>query len=159
MAKQGLLIKKPEKEAPAKDTGIRKFDVFVDDQYFEVEVQEPEGMPMGSYMPQMPFAAPSRVAPPARPSTPAPAAPAPAAAPSPGVEDVEGTPLTAPMPGMIVKYLKAMGEPVEKGDNVVILEAMKMENALPAPEGGKIKSINFSIGDSVAKGDVLCVIG
>jgi pyruvate carboxylase subunit B len=156
MARQGLLIKKPEKEVPAKDAHIRKFDVFVDDRYFEVEVQEPEGMPMVSYMPQMPFAAPSRVAPPARPSTPAPAAPAPAA---PTAEDVEGTPLTAPMPGMIVKYLKAMGESVEKGENVVILEAMKMENALPAPEGGKIKSINFSIGDSVAKGDVLCVIG
>jgi pyruvate carboxylase subunit B len=153
MARQGLLVKKPEKEVPAKDAHIRKFDVFVDDRYFEVEVQEPEGMPMASYMPQMPFAAPSRAAPPARPSTPAPAAPAPKAA------DVEGTPLTAPMPGMIVKYLKAMGESVEKGDNVVVLEAMKMENALPAPEGGKIKSINFSIGDSVAKGDVLCVIG
>ncbi|MBC8433923.1 MAG: pyruvate carboxylase subunit B [Desulfobacterales bacterium] len=156
MAKLGLLVKKPEKEVPAKDAHIRKFDVFVDDRYFEVEVQEPEGMPMVSYMPQMPFAASSRVAPPARPSTPVPAAPAPAA---PTVEDIEGTSLTAPMPGMIVKYLKAMGESVEKGDNVVILEAMKMENALPAPEGGKIKSINFSIGDSVAKGDVLCVIG
>jgi pyruvate carboxylase subunit B len=156
MARQGLLIKKPEKEVPAKDAHIRKFDVFVDDRYFEVEVQEPEGMPMASYMPQMPFAAPSRAAPPARPSTPAPAAPAPAA---PKAADVEGTPLTAPMPGMIVKYLKAMGESVEKGDNVVVLEAMKMENALPAPEGGKIKNINFSIGDSVAKGDVLCVIG
>ena len=78
---------------------------------------------------------------------------------APKAADVEGTPLTAPMPGMIVKYLKAMGESVEKGDNVVVLEAMKMENALPAPEGGKIKSINFSTGDSVAKGDVLCVIG
>ncbi|MEA3427897.1 MAG: acetyl-CoA carboxylase biotin carboxyl carrier protein subunit, partial [Thermodesulfobacteriota bacterium] len=38
------------------------------------------------------------------------------------------------------------------------LEAMKMENALPSPTGGTIKSINFSTGDSVAKGDVLCVI-
>ena len=156
MARRGLLIKKPEKEVPAKDAHIRKFDVFVDDRYFEVEVQEPEGMPMAGYMPQMPFAAPSRVAPVARPSTPAPAAPAPAA---PTVADVEGTPLTAPMPGMIVKYLKAMGDPVEKGENVVVLEAMKMENALPAPDSGTMKSINFSIGDSVAKGDVLCVIG
>ena len=156
MAKLGLLVKKPDKDVPVKDAHIRKFDVFVDDRYFEVEVQEPEGMPMVSYMPQMPFAASSRVARPARPSTPAPAAPAPAA---PTAADIEGTSLTAPMPGMIVKYLKAIGEPVEKGDKVVILEAMKMENALSAPEGGKIKSINFSIGDSVAKGDVLCVIG
>jgi len=42
---------------------------------------------------------------------------------------------------------------------VVILEAMKMENALPAPASGTIKAINFSSGDSVAKGAVLCVIG
>jgi oxaloacetate decarboxylase alpha subunit/pyruvate carboxylase subunit B len=36
---------------------------------------------------------------------------------------------------------------------------MKMENALPAPSSGIIKSVNFSSGDSVAKGDVLCIIG
>jgi oxaloacetate decarboxylase alpha subunit/pyruvate carboxylase subunit B len=40
-----------------------------------------------------------------------------------------------------------------------VLEAMKMENALPAPLSGTLKSINFSSGDSVAKGDVLCLIG
>jgi oxaloacetate decarboxylase alpha subunit/pyruvate carboxylase subunit B len=42
---------------------------------------------------------------------------------------------------------------------VVVLEAMKMENALPAPVSGTLKSIHFSSGDSVAKGDVLCIIG
>jgi oxaloacetate decarboxylase alpha subunit/pyruvate carboxylase subunit B len=42
---------------------------------------------------------------------------------------------------------------------VVILEAMKMENALAAPASGTVKAINFSSGDSVGKGDVLCVIG
>jgi oxaloacetate decarboxylase alpha subunit/pyruvate carboxylase subunit B len=63
------------------------------------------------------------------------------------------------MPGMIVKYLKQVGDTVNKGETVVILEAMKMENALPAPAGGAVKAINFSSGDSVAKDDVLCVIG
>ena len=62
------------------------------------------------------------------------------------------------MPGMIVEYEKQVGDAVSEGETVVILEAMKMENALPAPAGGTIKAINFKSGDSVAKGDVLCVI-
>ena len=63
------------------------------------------------------------------------------------------------MPGMIVSYEKKVGDTVEEGETVVILEAMKMENALPAPASGTVKAINFSSGDSVAKNDVLCVIG
>ena len=63
------------------------------------------------------------------------------------------------MPGMIVNYEKNVGDSVSQGETVVILEAMKMENALPAPSSGTIKSVNFSSGDSVAKGDVLAIIG
>ena len=73
--------------------------------------------------------------------------------------DAEGTPLPAPMPGMIVKYEKKVGDTVNEGETVVILEAMKMENALAAPASGTIKAVNYGSGDSVAKGDVLCVIG
>ena len=67
--------------------------------------------------------------------------------------------MTAPMPGMIVRYDKQVGDAVNSGDTVVILEAMKMENALTAPADGTIKAINFERGDSVSKGAVLCVIG
>jgi oxaloacetate decarboxylase alpha subunit/pyruvate carboxylase subunit B len=63
------------------------------------------------------------------------------------------------MPGMIVKYQKNVGDAVSEGETVVILEAMKMENALASPASGTIKAINFGSGDSVGKGDVLCVIG
>ena len=63
------------------------------------------------------------------------------------------------MPGMIIRFEKNVGDEINEGETVVILEAMKMENALPAPAGGTVKAINFSSGDSVAKGDVLCVIG
>ena len=63
------------------------------------------------------------------------------------------------MPGMIVNYEKQVGDSVNEGETVVILEAMKMENALAAPASGTIKAINFGSGDNVAKGDVLCVIG
>jgi oxaloacetate decarboxylase alpha subunit/pyruvate carboxylase subunit B len=177
MAKLGQLVKKVEKEAPPKTDALRTFNVFVDDEYFEVGVEEPGGSPIISYVQQMPVqpsaapvpspapAPPAAAAPtapeppkpaaPAAPPTPKPAAP-PAAAPA---ADVEGTPLKAPMPGMIVNYLKKIGDAVNAGDTVVILEAMKMENALPAPTSGTIKAINFASGDSVAKDAVLCVIG
>jgi oxaloacetate decarboxylase alpha subunit/pyruvate carboxylase subunit B len=63
------------------------------------------------------------------------------------------------MPGMIVKYEKNVGDAVTVGETVLILEAMKMENALASPASGTIKAINFKSGDAVAKNDVLCVIG
>jgi oxaloacetate decarboxylase alpha subunit/pyruvate carboxylase subunit B len=63
------------------------------------------------------------------------------------------------MPGMIINYEKQVGDAVEAGDTVVILEAMKMENALTAPCAGTIKAVNYDKGDSVPKDAVLCVIG
>jgi oxaloacetate decarboxylase alpha subunit/pyruvate carboxylase subunit B len=60
---------------------------------------------------------------------------------------------------MIVRYEKKVGDAVTKGETVLVLEAMKMENALPAPVSGTVKSVHFDSGDSVAKGDVMCVIG
>jgi pyruvate carboxylase subunit B len=171
LAKLGKLVRKVEKKAPTKTDALRTFNVFVDDEYFEVGVEEPGGSPIISYVQQLPAGVPvsalapaarKPVAAPAPPKPAAPAAPAPApskpkaAAPAAGIE---GTPLKAPMPGMIVKYLKQVGDAVNKGETVVILEAMKMENALQAPADGSVKAINFSSGDSVAKDDVLCVIG
>jgi pyruvate carboxylase subunit B len=172
LAKLGKLVQKSEKKAPAKTDALRTFNVFVDDEYFEVGVEEPGGSPIISYVQQLPAGVPVSMpspaarkpaASPAPPKPAAPAAPSPvppkpkAAAPTPA--GVEGTPLKAPMPGMIVKYLKQVGDTVNKGETVVILEAMKMENALQAPAAGAVKGINFSSGDSVAKDDVLCVIG
>ncbi len=93
---------------------------------------------------------------------PAPAVEAPkAAAPKAAAAgDVEGDAHDcAPMPGMIVKYVKDVGDKVKEGETIVVLEAMKMENALPAPTGGTVKTLNFSSGDSVKKGDVLAVVG
>jgi oxaloacetate decarboxylase alpha subunit/pyruvate carboxylase subunit B len=169
-AKAGQLIERADKESPGKSENTRTFNVFVDDDYFEVAVDEIGGSPVISYvqpMPvgtQMPAMAPPPAAAPAvqKPETAetkeTQPEPAPAAAPEAGAA-ADGTPLTAPMPGMIVKYEKKVGDTISQGETVVVLEAMKMENALPAPAGGTIKSINFSSGDSVAKGDVLAVIG
>jgi oxaloacetate decarboxylase alpha subunit/pyruvate carboxylase subunit B len=168
-AKAGLLIEKTDKAAPDKTENTRTFNVFVDDDYFEVAVDEVGGSPVVSYVQpmatgmQMPAAAPP-AAPAAAPAAKKPQAAeaketkpeAQAAAPAAAVE---GTPVTAPMPGMIVKYEKEVGDSISQGETVVVLEAMKMENALPAPASGTVKSVNFSSGDSVAKGDVLAVIG
>jgi len=74
-------------------------------------------------------------------------------------EVVAGTPLLAPMPGTIIRYLVNEGDEVKAGDGIVVLEAMKMENVLPAPEDGKVKAINFKPGDRVNTNDVLAIIG
>ncbi|MBT8364667.1 MAG: pyruvate carboxylase subunit B [Deltaproteobacteria bacterium] len=167
-AKAGKLVEKPEKAAPAKSENLRTFNVFVDEDYFEVGVDALEGAPVINYVQPMPGMAPPAYAPPAvapAAAKPAaakaakPAAAEPAAEAKPASAAVEGTPLAAPMPGMIISYQKDVGDEVEEGDTILILEAMKMENALPAPVSGTIKAINFSSGDSVAKGDVLAVIG
>ena len=150
----GKLVEKIEKEAPAKGDGLRKFNVFVEDTYFEVGVEEIGGAPVVSYIqPARPVAAVAPASAPAAAAKPAAPAAAPVAAP------VDGTAINAPMPGMIVRYDKNVGDAVSKGETVVILEAMKMENALASPVDGIIKAINFKSSDSVPKGAVLCVIG
>ena len=157
-AKAGQLVER-KADAPAKSGNVRTFNVFVDNEYFSVDVD-----PTGDVAPVV-VAAP-RVAPAAAPvaapkAAPA-AAPAAKAAPAPVAEaaaPVDGTKIAAPMPGMIVRYVKNVGDAVAKGEAVVILEAMKMENALVAPCDGVIKAIGFKSGDTVAKGAALCVIG
>ncbi len=164
-AKEGLLVEKSDKEAPAKGEGLRTFNVFVDDEYFEVGVEPRDGAPLVRYAQPAagpaPQAVPKGPAPTTTPAAPAapPPAPTPAPAAQPAEPTAEGTPMTAPIPGMVVSVEKKVGDAVKQGDTVVVLEAMKMENNLPAPVDGTIKAINVGSGDSVAKGAVLCVIG
>jgi oxaloacetate decarboxylase alpha subunit/pyruvate carboxylase subunit B len=106
-----------------------------------------------------PAPAPAPAPEPAAPAAPAQAPEAPKAAAPKAAADTKGAPLVAPMPGMIVKYLKNVGDKVSEGETLLVLEAMKMENALPAPANGTVKALNFSSGDSVKKGDVLAVVG
>ncbi|MBQ6702513.1 MAG: biotin/lipoyl-binding protein [Clostridia bacterium] len=87
-------------------------------------------------------------------NTPAPAAvPAPAAAPAAGA-----TSISAPMPGTILKVNVANGQAVKKGDVVMVLEAMKMENEIMAPSDGTVSSVNVQAGTSVETGTVLCTL-
>lgn len=148
----GKLVEKPEK-APEKTEAVRTFNVFIDDEFFTVDVDPVGGAPIVA-TPQVTVAAPA-----ARPAATAPKAAASAPAPAAPAAPVNGTLLEAPMPGMVVRFEKKVGDKVAKGDTVLVLEAMKMENALVAPCDGTINAINFSVGDSVVKGATLAVIG
>jgi biotin carboxyl carrier protein len=64
----------------------------------------------------------------------------------------------SPMPGLILEVLVEVGEEVEEGTPLLILEAMKMENSITAPISGKVVSLSVSKGDSVEKGSVLIEI-
>jgi acetyl/propionyl-CoA carboxylase alpha subunit len=61
----------------------------------------------------------------------------------------------APMPGLIREVIAVAGAEVIKGDILLILEAMKMENTLKSPRDGKIKKVNISLGNTVEKGQIL----
>ncbi|WP_301102905.1 pyruvate carboxylase subunit B [Propionivibrio sp.] len=153
-AKAGELVER-KADAPAKSERLRTFNVFLDNEYFSVEV-DPTGdaPPVVSAPRAVAAAAPTPVAAPLAPK----AAVVPAAAVASPVAEAHGTRMLAPMPGMIIKYLKNVGDAVTKGEAVVVLEAMKMENALVAPCDGVVKGIKLKSGDTVAKGAVLCVI-
>lgn len=95
---------------------------------------------------------------PAAPATPAPAAaPSPAAAPA--VAPAGGEKISSPMPGTILSVNVSNGSAVKKGDVLMILEAMKMENEIMAPCDGTVASVSVTKGASVNTGDLLCVIG
>ena len=91
-----------------------------------------------------------------------PAAPvaAPAAAPAAPVASAAAgaTTITAPMPGTILKVNVANGQAVKKGDVLMVLEAMKMENEIMAPADGTVSSVNVNAGASVEAGSVLCTL-
>ena len=66
--------------------------------------------------------------------------------------------MSVPMQGTIVKVLVEVGQTVEAGQSVVVLEAMKMENQIEADKSGVVKAINVKTGDTVGAGDVVVVI-
>ncbi|MGM0644644.1 MAG: biotin/lipoyl-containing protein, partial [Thermodesulfobacteriota bacterium] len=188
-ARAGKLVESRDtSEMPEKSEYLRKFNVFVEDECFEVGVDEIGGAPVIAYaQPQQqaapqpqaqtqprpkqqagtkvppPPPAPGReksAAPEQKKAEPAAKEPSKAAEPAPAKAAAagDGTPVKAPMPGIVIKYEKNVGDEVNEGDTVVVIEAMKMENSLPAPKSGRIKSVNCASGDSVAKEDVLAVI-
>ncbi len=119
---------------------------------FEVEMQGsslveenlPEGHATGSAAPAAPAASPAPAAAPA----------APAAAGGPG----EGQGIKAPLPGVVTAIKVKVGQAVKKGETVLVLEAMKMENNINAEADGTVTGICVAAGDSVMEGTVLMTI-
>jgi biotin carboxyl carrier protein len=70
----------------------------------------------------------------------------------------EGTPISVAMAGTITKILKKEGDEVREGEDILILEAMKMENSISSPKSGKISKILVKAGDKVAAGDVVAFV-
>jgi biotin carboxyl carrier protein len=66
--------------------------------------------------------------------------------------------VTAPMPGKVVRVLVAEGDPVEAGQGIAVIEAMKMQNELKAPKSGRIAALSLREGATVGAGEVLAVI-
>ena len=123
---------------------MKNYTITVNGNVYEVTVEE--GASTG--------AAPvARAAAPAAPK--AAAAAAPKAAPAGAAGSVV---VPAPMPGKILGVKAAVGQAVKKGDVVVVLEAMKMENEIVAPSDGTVASVNVSAGDSVEAGATLVTL-
>ena len=115
---------------------MKKYRVNVNGTVYEVELEEMIGAPAAA-----PVAAP------------APSASA-AAAPAAGGEKV-----TSPMPGTILSVNVAAGDAVKRGQVLMILEAMKMENEIMCPCDGTVTSVSVTKGTAVESGTLLCTIG
>ena len=135
---------------------MKKFKVTVNGKAYEVEVEEMGGAPAAAPAPQV-AAAPAPAAPAPTPA----AAPAPAATPAPAVGGPipEGAiTVKAPMPGKISALKAEAGKAVKRGDIILVLEAMKMQNDITATADGTLHEIRVNHGDNVKTGDVLAVI-
>ena len=115
---------------------------------FEVEMKQPVKAAKQKVKLGTPAAAPVASA------SPASAAPA----EKPAAPAASGKPVVAPLPGTINDIKVKVGDKVNAGDTVVILEAMKMQNNIEAESEGTIASINVNKGDAVMEGDTLVVI-
>ena len=131
-----------------------RYKVTLNNKVYEVEVEESSAMLVDEYEALAPVAPAAPAAPAAAPAPAAPAA-APAAAP---VAAAAGEQVTAPMPGTILKVNTAQGAAVKKGDILVVLEAMKMENEILAPRDGTVAQVAVAKGNTVDTGALLVVL-
>lgn len=123
---------------------MKNYTITVNGNVYNVSVEEGFGAVAAT-----PVAAPAAA--PAAAPTPAPKAAAPAVA-------AGAVKVNAPMPGKILAVKTSVGAAVKKGDVVLVLEAMKMENEIVAPQDGTVASIAVSVGASVESGEVMLTL-
>jgi len=138
-----------------------RFAVVVGEESYEVTLSSDEALAEASITPgfqpgAQPHASVVHTAPRVRKETPA--TPAPAAAPAPrkpaGGGGGKGS-LSAPMPGVIIEVSVKVGDKVERGQQVAVLDAMKMHNVIGAPRAGTIAEVFVAAGQSVDHGDAI----
>ncbi len=127
---------------------MKKYQITVNGTSYEVLVEELDNAATPAPAPAVSAPTPAP-APAAQPAAPAPKA-QPAASGAAGAVKIN-----SPMPGTILSINLTVGQSVKKGDTLCILEAMKMENAIPAPQDGVVASVNVTKGASVNAGDLL----
>ena len=130
-----------------------KYKVTLNEKTYEVEVEAGKAMLLDEYEAYAPAPAPAAV-PAHAPAAAAPAAPAPA----PAAVTAAGDTISAPMPGNILRIEVNQGDAVKKGQTLLILEAMKMENEIAAPRDGTVAQIVTAKGAVVETGTPLLVL-
>ena len=131
---------------------MKNYTITVNGVAYDVTVEEGTGVRAAS----TPVAAPTPVA--AAPAPAPAAASAPAPAPTPAAVGTGAIKVTASVPGKVVKAAASVGQAVKAGDPIVILEAMKMEIPVVAPQDGTVASIDVAAGAAVENGDVLATM-
>ncbi len=122
---------------------MKTYTITVNGVAYDVTVEEGAGAVASAPVAAAPKAAPAA----------APKAAAPAATGAAGAVKVN-----APMPGKILAVKTQVGAAVKKGDVILVLEAMKMENEIVAPQDGTVASVNVSVGASVESGEVMVTL-
>lgn len=125
---------------------MKQYRITVNGQSYDVMVEEVGAGSVGA----SPSAAPAAVRQASPAAAPAPAAPAASSSPSAGAISVK-----APMPGTVMAFKVAKGQSVKRGDVLLILEAMKMENEIVAPQDGTVVAFRVPVSASVNTGDPL----
>ncbi|HCS12073.1 MAG TPA: acetyl-CoA carboxylase biotin carboxyl carrier protein subunit [Clostridiales bacterium] len=136
---------------------MKTYLITVNGVTYEVQAEEVRGNQVIQQVVQQPAPAPQPVAAPAPAPAPAPQ-PAPVVKVAPKAAPTGGTQITSPMPGSIFKVNVKPGDSVKRGDVVIILEAMKMENEIFAAEDAVVVSVEVKEGATVDTGDVLVVL-
>ena len=131
-----------------------KYKVTLKGVTYEVEVEKGEAILLDEYEAKAP-AAPEASAP--APAAAAPAAPA-AAPAAPAAAPGKGDPVVSPLPGTVLDVKVTVGQAVKAGDVLMLVEAMKMENEIPAPKDGTVTAIVTPKGTTVDTGTVLLTI-
>lgn len=147
------------------------FDIIIDGKPYHIEVPDPGASPLEvivdgqSFQVNLGDGSPAREPAPTKPVPAPPPAPAPAVLPAPASVAITrpvapagangGREITAPMPGTILSVDVKVGQAVESGQAVCVLEAMKMKNPIRANLGGVVAEVAVQAGQSVAYGDLL----